>query len=86
MKLKGKVAIITGSSRGIGRGIAELFAEEGASVAVNYVSNAKAAEDVAAYVRSKGGQAITVKADVAKLESRSDEPLFGHGLEGARTR
>jgi NAD(P)-dependent dehydrogenase (short-subunit alcohol dehydrogenase family) len=66
MKLKGKVAIITGASRGIGRGIAELFAEEGASVAVNYVSDAKAAEGVAAYVGSKGGRAITVKADVAK--------------------
>ena len=66
MKLKGKVALITGASRGIGRGIAEIFAEEGASVAVNYVSNAKAAEDVAAYVKSKGQRAITVKADAAK--------------------
>src|SRR6266853_1102589 len=65
MKLKGKVALITGASRGIGRGIAEIFAEEGASVAVNYVSNAKAAEDVAAYVKSKGQRAITVKADAA---------------------
>src|SRR5258708_27749956 len=66
MKLKGKVALITGASRGIGRGIAEIFAEEGASVAVNYVSNARAAEDVAGYVKSKGQRAITVKADAAK--------------------
>ena len=76
MKLKDKVAIITGASRGIGRGIAELFAEEGANVAVNYVSNPKAAEEVAAYVRSKGRRAITVKADVAnrtEVESMLDK-------------
>jgi glucose 1-dehydrogenase/3-oxoacyl-[acyl-carrier protein] reductase len=66
VKLKGKVAIITGASRGIGRGIAEIFAEEGADVAVNYVAEAKGAEEVAAYVKSKGRRAITVKADVAK--------------------
>ena len=66
MKLKGKVAIITGASRGIGRGIAEIFAEEGADVAVNYVAEAKGAEEVATYVRGKGRRAITVKADVAK--------------------
>src|SRR5438128_2272198 len=65
MKLKGKVAIITGASRGIGRGIAEVFAEEGADVAVNYVAGAKNAEDVANWIRGKGRRAITVKADVA---------------------
>jgi NAD(P)-dependent dehydrogenase (short-subunit alcohol dehydrogenase family) len=64
VKLKAKVALITGASRGIGRGIAEVFAEEGADVAVNYVSEARAAEEVACYVRSKGRRAITVKADV----------------------
>ena len=66
MKLKGKIALVTGASRGIGRGIAEIFAEEGADVAVNYVSSPAKAEDVAEYVRSKGRKAITVKGDVGK--------------------
>lgn len=65
MRLKDKVAIVTGASRGIGRGIAEVFADEGAHVAVNYVASAKQAESVADYIRSKGRRAITVKADVA---------------------
>lgn len=64
MKLLNKVALITGASRGIGRGIAEVFAEEGADVAVNYFASPKAAEEVADYVRSKGRRAITVQADV----------------------
>lgn len=75
MKLKGKVALITGASRGIGRGIAEVFAEEGADVAVNYVSNAQEAEETAAHVRGKGVRAITVKGDVAK---RSDVEAMIH--------
>jgi len=66
LRLKDKVALITGASRGIGRGIAEIFAEEGADVAVNYVSSAREAEAVADYVRSKGRRAITTKADVAR--------------------
>src|SRR6476661_2682436 len=69
MKLKGKVALVTGASRGIGRGIAEVLAEEGADVAVNYVANAKQAEETAELVRAKGRRAITVKGDVA---SRAD--------------
>jgi len=69
VRLQNKVALITGASRGIGRGIAEVFAEEGADVAVNYVGSAAKAEDVAAFVRSKGRRALTVQADVAR---RSD--------------
>jgi NAD(P)-dependent dehydrogenase (short-subunit alcohol dehydrogenase family) len=74
LKLKGKRALITGASRGIGRGIAEVFAEEGADVAVNYIASAESAEQVADWIRAKGRRAMTVKADVAK---RTDvEPMF----------
>src|SRR5215510_3773187 len=65
VKLKNKVALITGACRGIGRGIAEIFAEEGADVAVNYIEEPQRAEDVAAWVRCKGRRATTVMADVA---------------------
>lgn len=63
--LKDKVALITGSSRGIGAATAKLFAEEGAKVAVNYVANEEAANAVAADIKQKGGTAIVVKADAA---------------------
>jgi 3-oxoacyl-[acyl-carrier protein] reductase len=66
MQLKDKVAIVTGSSRGIGKAIAERFAREGARVVVNYVKNEAAAERVAAGIREANGAAITVKADVSK--------------------
>jgi NAD(P)-dependent dehydrogenase (short-subunit alcohol dehydrogenase family) len=63
--LKDKVALVTGAGRGIGRGIAEVFAEEGAHVAVNYLTEPEQADGVAAWVRSKGRRAIAVEADVA---------------------
>jgi NAD(P)-dependent dehydrogenase (short-subunit alcohol dehydrogenase family) len=74
MKLKGKVALITGASRGIGRGIAEVFADEGADVAVNYVSHETKADETAQAIRAKGRRAITVRGDVA---TRTDvEPMI----------
>jgi NAD(P)-dependent dehydrogenase (short-subunit alcohol dehydrogenase family) len=74
VKLKGKVALVTGAGRGIGRGIAEVFADEGADVAVNDVADMELAESVADGIRAKGRRAITVKADVAK---RTDvEPMI----------
>jgi len=65
MRLKGKKALITGASRGIGRGIAEVFAEEGADVVVNYVASSQKADEVAKEIKAKGRKAITAKADVA---------------------
>jgi glucose 1-dehydrogenase/3-oxoacyl-[acyl-carrier protein] reductase len=68
------VALVTGAARGIGRGIAEVFAAEGADVAVNDVDQMQLAEEVAAAIRSAGRRAMTAQADVAK---RSDvEPMI----------
>ena len=66
--LTGKIALVTGSSRGIGRAIAERLCREGASVAINYISNANSAEEIAAEMKAAGGDAITLPADVSKLE------------------
>ena len=66
MRLKNKVAVITGSSRGIGRATALLFAKEGAKVVVNYVSAKKEALFVVAEIKKIGSEAIAVKCDIAK--------------------
>jgi 3-oxoacyl-[acyl-carrier protein] reductase len=63
--LKGKVALITGASRGIGRAIALDLAAHGANIAVNYVQNPDAADEVKQAIHKSGQQAITVQADVA---------------------
>jgi 3-oxoacyl-[acyl-carrier protein] reductase len=67
-KLSGKIALVTGSSRGIGRGIAERLSRDGASVVINYFSNSDKAEEVVAAITSDGGKAVTVQADVCRID------------------
>jgi glucose 1-dehydrogenase/3-oxoacyl-[acyl-carrier protein] reductase len=74
MKLKGKRALVTGAARGIGRGIAEVFADEGAEVAVNDFENLAQGEEVVQAIKSKGTRAMSIQGDVAK---RADvEPMI----------
>ncbi len=65
MRLKDKIAVVTGGGRGIGRGVSLAFAREGADVLVNYTSKSKAAEEVVAEIEKMGRKALAVKADVA---------------------
>lgn len=65
--LKGKVAVVTGASKGIGASIAEHLAAAGASVVVNYSSSKDGAERVIDRIAAKGGKAVAVQADVSKL-------------------
>ena len=68
-QLEGKVAVVTGGSRGIGRAIALALAGEGAAVAVNYRVRADAAADVVAAIEGAGGKAIAVQADVRDADA-----------------
>lgn len=66
--LKGKVALVTGASKGLGRGIAIDLAANGAEVVVNYCSSEKAADNVVAEIEAAGGRAVKCRADVSKPE------------------
>jgi len=66
MKLEGKVALVTGGSRSIGRAIGLALAREGATLAVNYVSHAEAAQSVVREVEVLGGRALAVRADTSQ--------------------
>jgi 3-oxoacyl-[acyl-carrier protein] reductase len=72
-ELTGKVAIVTGTSKGIGAAIARTFAEAGAAVAVNYASSKPDADRVAGEIVKAGGKAVAIQADVAK---RADVELL----------
>lgn len=66
-RLAGKVAIVTGGSSGIGQGIVDRYAQEGASLVIDYRGNADSANQMKAKIESNGGKAIVVQADVAKI-------------------
>src|SRR5437764_417737 len=67
-RLEGKVAVVTGASKGIGAEIAKHLASEGASVVVNYASSKAGADAVVSDIKGRGGKAVAVQADVSKPE------------------
>ena len=79
MQLQGKVAIVTGGSRGIGRATALALASEGATIVVNYASSSGAAEAVVAEIAGNGGEAIALQADVSKPDQV--DSLIGTTME-----
>lgn len=66
--LAGKVAIVTGASRGIGRGIAERLGQDGAMVVVNYSGSEQEAKQVVETIKSNGGKAIALQANFSQIE------------------
>ncbi|QOT09154.1 SDR family oxidoreductase [Paenibacillus sp. JNUCC32] len=77
--LSGKVAIVTGASRGIGREIAERLAENGAKVVVNYASSPAKAEEVVGRIKQGGGEARAIQADISQVAEV--ERLFRETIE-----
>lgn len=67
-KLAGKIALVTGGSRGLGRGIAEGFAAEGASVVVNYLKDEKSANAVVDRIKKAGTDAVALRADIGEVD------------------
>ncbi|MFL7893474.1 MAG: 3-oxoacyl-[acyl-carrier-protein] reductase [Anaerolineales bacterium] len=72
LSLDGKVAVVTGSSRGIGRAIARELASRGASVVVNYLNSSKAALELSEEIQTSGGKAVTCQADVSDFQSAQE--------------
>jgi 3-oxoacyl-[acyl-carrier protein] reductase len=68
VRLKDKVAVVTGASRGIGRAIAERLASEGAKVVVNHRASSEQAEEVVRAIREQGGEAVAMQADVSDYQ------------------
>lgn len=79
---EGKVVLVTGASKGIGREIAEQFAEHGAKVVVNYSSDGKAADEVITQIKNSGGEAVAIKADISRaseIEQLFQQTLAAYG-------
>jgi NAD(P)-dependent dehydrogenase (short-subunit alcohol dehydrogenase family) len=66
-ELKGKVALVTGGSRGIGRGISQHLARSGATVIINYTSDVNAATEVVEAIAQEGGKALAFRADISRV-------------------
>ena len=86
MSLKGKHAIVTGGSRGIGAGIAKELSKRGAKVLITYAFSSSKAEQVVEEIRSDGGEAVSIKADCMSLDAPSmivNETIkaFGPGID-----
>jgi glucose 1-dehydrogenase len=82
MRLKGKVAVITGAGSGIGRGIAGVFAREGAAVVADYAGSAEGANETVEQIRTLGGRAVAVEADVsdeAQVKALIEETVKAFG-------